>query len=92
MESSGTPPDEIDLLVVATSTNPNLMPSLVQASLLADHAMALEINVVCSGFAHAFEMAFRWQQTTGGKVLVIGADLRIAIIQPVRSLDGGLFG
>ncbi len=77
LESSNTSPDEIELIIVATSTNPNLMPSmasLVQTSLLADHAMALDINVACSGFVHAFEMAFRWQQTTGGKALVIGAD------------------
>ena len=95
LESSETTPDEITLIVVATSTNPNLMPSvasLVQASLLAENAVAFDINVACSGFVHAFDVAFRWLQTSGGKALVIGADQGSRLFSPTDRTTAIFFG
>jgi 3-oxoacyl-[acyl-carrier-protein] synthase III len=95
LESSGTTPDEVRLIVVATSTNPNLMPSiasLVQATLLAEHAVAFDINVACSGFVHAFDVAFRWLQTTGGKALVVGADQGSRLFDPTDRSTAVFFG
>ncbi len=95
LESSGTTPDEVRLIVVATSTNPNLMPSvasLVQADLMAEHAVAFDINVACSGFVHAFDVAFRWLQTTGGKALVIGADRGSRLFSPTDRSTAVFFG
>ncbi len=95
LESSGTAPNDITLIVVATSTNPNLMPSLaalVQASLLAGHAVAFDINVACSGFVHAFDLAFRWLQTSGGQALVIGADQGSRLFSPSDRSTAVFFG
>ncbi len=95
LESSNTPPSDITLIVVATSTNPNLMPSvaaLVQSSLLAEHAVAFDINVACSGFVHAFDLAFRWLQTSGGKALVIGADQGSRLFSPTDRSTAVFFG
>ncbi len=95
LESSGTTPDEITLIVVATSTNPNLMPSvasLVQAALLAENAVAFDINVACSGFVHSFDVAFRWLQTTGGQALVIGADQGSRLFSPTDRSTAVFFG
>lgn len=95
LESSGTPPNDLTLIVIATSTNPNLMPSLaalVQANLSAEHAVAFDINVACSGFVHAFDLAFRWLQTSGGKALIIGADQGSRLFSPTDRSTAVFFG
>ena len=95
MESSRTAPDQIDLILVATSTNPNLMPSvasLVQAALFAENATAFDINVACSGFVHAFEVAYRWLQCSGGQALVIGVDQGSRLFSPADRSTAVFFG
>ena len=95
MESSHTTPDQIHLIIVATSTNPNLMPSvasLVQAALSAEHAAAFDINVACSGFVHAFEVAYRWLQCSGGQAIVIGVDQGSRLFSPTDRSTAVFFG
>lgn len=95
LEASETAPGDIDLIIVATSTHPYLMPSmapLVQASLLAQNAAACDVNVACSGFVYAFDLAFRWLQTSGGKALVLGADQGSRLFSPTDRSTAVFFG
>ena len=54
LEAGGFSPDEIDLIIVATTTPDSVFPSTacqVQAILGASGAGAFDIQAVCSGFA-----------------------------------------
>lgn len=71
-------PDEIDLIIVATSTPENFFPStasLIQGRLGATRAGAFDLSAACSGFVYATNMAA--QAIRSGQietVLVIGAE------------------
>jgi 3-oxoacyl-[acyl-carrier-protein] synthase III len=78
LERSGLAADEIDLIVVATSTPDYTMPStacLVQSQLGAKHAIGLDVVNACAGFVYAFDVALRYVNTGVRRALVIGADL-----------------
>ena len=60
LEAGGFSPDEIDLIIVATTTPDSVFPSTacqVQAILGASGAGAFDIQAVCSGFAYALSIA-----------------------------------
>jgi 3-oxoacyl-[acyl-carrier-protein] synthase III len=71
-------PDELDLIVVATSTPENFFPStasLIQGRLGASRAGAFDLSAACSGFVYAVDMAA--QSIRSGHIetaLVIGAE------------------
>jgi len=71
-------PDEIDLIVVATSTPENFFPStasLIQGRLGASRAGAFDLSAACSGFVYAVNMAA--QSIRSGQIetaLVIGTE------------------
>lgn len=72
-------PDEVDLVVVATSTPDHpLFPStacLVQAQLGLTRAGAYDLSAACSGFVYALVAATQFIATGAySRVLVIGAD------------------
>jgi len=77
-------PDEIDCIIIATSTPDHLL--LSTASIVCDkagltNAWATDINAACSGFLYAFTMGSSLVE--GGrykKVIVVGADQNSAII------------
>jgi len=95
LESAVTAPGDIDLIIVATSTHPYVMPAmapLVQAALGAERAAACDVNVACSGFVYAFDLAFRWLHTSGGKALVIGADQGSRLFSPTDRSTAVFFG
>ncbi|MFC7303380.1 beta-ketoacyl-ACP synthase III [Streptomyces monticola] len=78
LAAAGLLPDEIDLIVVATSTaidrSPN-MAARVAARLGVPEPATLDLNVVCAGFPHALataDHAIRAGSAT--RALVIGAD------------------
>ena len=77
--SAGLRADEIDLIIVSTSTPDSPQPptaSLVQNLLGAWNAAAFDINVVCSGFIYALDLARSViAGRPGSRVLVIAADL-----------------
>lgn len=79
LEIAGCETDEVDLLIVATSTPDCLFPStacLVQAQLKAKNAAAFDIQAVCSGFVYALTIADQFLQTGQARcALVIGADV-----------------
>ncbi len=78
LEAGGFSPDEIDLIIVATTTPDSVFPSTacqVQAILGASGAGAFDIQAVCSGFAYALSIADSMIRAgSAERVLVIGAE------------------
>ena len=78
IENAGLLPEDIDLIIVATSTPDRKAPStaaFVQHKLGANNAAAFDVTAVCSGFL--FGMSVGSQYSASGvynNVLVIGAD------------------
>lgn len=78
IENADLSKDDIDLIIVATSTPDRLAPStacIVQEKLHAYNAVAFDISAVCSGFL--FGMSVASQYIASGvyeNILVIGAD------------------
>ena len=79
IENAGLTVDDIDLIIVATSTPDRLAPStaaIVQDKIKAYNAVGFDISAVCSGFL--FGMSVATQYIASGvydNVLVIGADV-----------------
>ncbi|WP_225851127.1 3-oxoacyl-ACP synthase III family protein [Streptomyces sp. HPF1205] len=84
LEQAGLTADQVDYLIVATSTGDFPQPptsSLVQHRLGADAAACFDVNVVCSGFVYALALARSLVTVEpAALVLVIGADLYSRII------------
>lgn len=79
LENAGVKPEDIDLIVMATSSSDSLFPSGacdVQGIIGATHAVAFDISAACSGFVFALNTAHSFLKAgiyrTG---LVIGADV-----------------
>jgi len=95
IENAGITKDDIDLIIVATSTPDRLAPStacIVQDKLQAYNAAAFDIAAVCSGFL--FGMSVASQYVASGvydNVLVIGADTFSKITDWTRR-DAVFFG
>ena len=78
MEAAGVGPDDIDLVVVATTTPDRTFPStaaIVQAKLGIEEGAAFDIQAVCTGFIYALSTAEKFLITGQHKrALVIGAE------------------
>ncbi len=78
IESAGISVDEIDLILVATTTPDKIFPSvatIVQRKIGASNCAAFDIQAVCSGFVYALATANNFIKAGTNKcVLVIGAD------------------
>ncbi len=78
LEDAGLEADEIDLIVLATSTPDNTFPATatkVQAKLGIYHGAAFDIQAVCSGFVYALSVAESLLKSgQHSKALVIGAE------------------
>jgi 3-oxoacyl-[acyl-carrier-protein] synthase-3 len=96
LESSGIPPEEIDYLIVSTSTPDSPQPptaSRVQTLLGADRAAAFDVNVVCAGFVFALELGQRLVAARpGAKALVVAADVYSRILDFDDRRTAVLFG
>jgi 3-oxoacyl-[acyl-carrier-protein] synthase III len=80
LSKSAVPPDEIDLLIVATATGDYLgFPSvacIVQDRLGAKRAGAMDLAAGCTGFIYALETARNFVLGGGARnVLVVGAEV-----------------
>jgi 3-oxoacyl-(acyl-carrier-protein) synthase III len=84
LENAGVTVDEIDYLIVSTSTGDHPQPPtscLVQNVLGATAAACLDINVVCSGFVYGLELARGLLALRpGARALVVAADLYSRIL------------
>ena len=79
LEHAGVPPEDIDLVVVATSTpDYPLFPSvscLVQAELGLSRAGAFDLSAACSGFVYGLITATQFIATGAyERILVVGAE------------------
>lgn len=73
--------NEIDLIIVATYTSQNLMPNTANAIKkilnIENNGPAFDINVACSGFVYAMEIASNMVQGgTYKKVAIIGTEVQ----------------
>ncbi|HNX35106.1 MAG TPA: beta-ketoacyl-ACP synthase III [Kiritimatiellia bacterium] len=81
---SGLTADQIDLILVATSTPDMIYPSvacLVQKQIGAIHAGVLDISAACTGFIYGANLA--WGMIKSGlmkNVMVIGAEVNSSIV------------
>ncbi|WP_410623439.1 3-oxoacyl-ACP synthase III family protein [Amycolatopsis sp. cmx-8-4] len=92
--AAGLSPDDVDHIVVATSTPDHPQPataSLVQHLIGARSASAVDVNAVCSGFVYALAMA-QGLVRAGGHALVIGADVYSRILDVRDRRTAILFG
>ncbi|GGS18308.1 3-oxoacyl-[acyl-carrier-protein] synthase 3 protein 4 [Streptomyces humidus] len=78
LASAGLTPDDIDLVLVATSTAVDRSPNMaarVAARLGVPGPAAIDVNVVCAGFTHALATADHTVRAGAAtRALVIGAD------------------
>lgn len=95
LEQAGTAAEELDLIIVATSTPDYTMPStacLVQRELGATNAMAFDLSNACAGFVFALDAAIRYLQTDFTNALVIGVDLGSRLVDPQERTTSVFFG
>ncbi len=78
LDSAGLGPDDIDLIVLATSTPDNTFPAAavtVQEKLGMTRGAAFDVQAVCSGFVYALTTADALMRSGhAAKALVIGAE------------------
>lgn len=93
---TGTKPEEIDLIIVATTTPDHIFPSC--ASMIADklgikNALAFDLQAACSGFIVALTNASSFIQSGKyKKVLVFGAEKMSSITNYNDRTTAPLFG
>lgn len=96
LKNGGINPDEIDCIIVGTSTPDMSLPAtacMVQKSIGATNAFAFDLNAVCSSFIFALETADNFIKS--GKyrtILVIGADTYSKILDFQDKTTSPLFG
>lgn len=86
--AAGLEPDDIDLIIVATTTPDRKAPStacIVQEKIKATNASAFDISAVCSGFIYGFVTGAQFILSGMHKhVLVIGAESFSTIVDWTR--------
>ena len=96
MEAAGVKPEEIDLIIVATSTPDMVFPStaaLIQHKLGIAGCPVFDVQAVCTGFIYALTVAHDLIQTgTANKALVIGAEVFSRILDFKDRTTCVLFG
>jgi 3-oxoacyl-[acyl-carrier-protein] synthase-3 len=79
LQAAAVKPEEIDLVIVATSTPDFVFPStacLLQAKLGLKHCAAFDVQAVCSGFVYALATADNFIRAgTHRRALVVGAEV-----------------
>ncbi|WP_370264235.1 beta-ketoacyl-ACP synthase III [Limnobacter sp.] len=79
LKIAGRKAEQVDLIVLATSTPDQIFPStacLVQAGIGAHHAVAFDVQAVCSGFVYALTVADAMMRAgQANNALVIGSDV-----------------
>ena len=88
-------PDQVDLVIVATTSNDELMPGAsprVAAAIGAVRAGAIDLNAACTGFVSALSVACgQIESGRAAHVLVVGADLMSRITDPADRNTSCLF-
>jgi len=78
MQAAGVSAEDIDLILVGTTTPDKVFPStacIIQRKLGIKGVPAMDLQAACSGFVYGLDVANRFIKTGGAKtVLVIGAE------------------
>jgi 3-oxoacyl-[acyl-carrier-protein] synthase-3 len=87
---------QLDLVLVATTSNDELMPGAsprVAAAIGANRAGAIDVNAACTGFVSALAVACgQIESGRADNVLVVGADLMTQLIDPDDRATAAVFG
>jgi len=96
LEHAGVAGDSVDLIVCATSTAPESMPSvacLVGEGIGAPGVGAMDLAAACTGFSYAASVADAMLASgAAGRVLLIGADAMSTIVDQKDRSTAVLFG
>jgi len=96
IERAGLTPDQIDFIVVGTTTPDMMFPStacLVQHAIGATNAWGFDLGAACSGFTYALTTAANMVSTGASQhALVIGADVMSSIIDYTDRATCVIFG
>ncbi len=96
IDAAGIARDEIDLIIIATTTPDKVFPStacLLQQRLGIKLAPSFDIQAVCTGFIYALSIADKFIQTGGAScALVIGAETFSRIVDWTDRTTCVLFG
>jgi 3-oxoacyl-[acyl-carrier-protein] synthase-3 len=96
IKKAGLTPDDIDFIVVATTTPDTMFPStacVLQAKIGAHHAWGYDLVAACSGFTFALTTASQLVSAGGSRrALVVGADVMSSIIDYTDRTTCVLFG
>jgi 3-oxoacyl-[acyl-carrier-protein] synthase-3 len=96
LESAGRQAQEIDLIIVATSTPDMIFPStacILQNKLGANGGAAFDVQAVCSGFVYALSVADAMIQTgAANRALVVGSEVFSRILDFKDRTTCVLFG
>jgi len=92
IEKSGVPADQVDLVIVATISNPKQTPSvsaIVADRVGANPAAAYDVNAACAGYAYAVAQADALIRAGAARyALVIGTEKLSDIVDPTdRSIS-----
>ena len=96
LKKTGTSPEEVELLIVATITSDYHFPST--ANLVSDkcglkNAWSFDISAACSGFVYGLQTAASFVQSGRyKKVILVGADMMSAITDYTDRTTCPLFG
>jgi len=96
LEQAHLEPEQLDLVIVATSTPDFTMPAtacLIQGRLGAKDALAFDIVNACAGFVYAFDAATRYLQSDiMQNALIIGVDRGSQLVDPYDRRTSVFFG
>ena len=95
LQAADVSPSELDMILLATCTGDNPLPStacLIQHAIGARRAAACDISAACCGFIYALAIANAYIKTGMKHVLVIGAEVMSSIIDWTDRNTCVLFG
>lgn len=96
LEAAGRSPQDIDLIIVATTTPDQIFPStacLLQQRLDRHGCAAFDIQAVCTGFVYALSVADKFVRTGSAKcALVVGAETLSRVLDWTDRSTCVLFG
>ncbi|NIR61890.1 MAG: ketoacyl-ACP synthase III [Gammaproteobacteria bacterium] len=96
LRAAGRRPQDIDLIVVATTTPDRVFPStacLLQQRLDIHGCAAFDVQAVCTGFVYALGVAEKFIRTEGARrALVVGAETLSRIVDWTDRATCVLFG